>query len=205
MNKVLLFDFDGTIADSFENFLDISDRLASKHNFLPIPRDQVETLRAERSLIKHVKLPLYKLPFIAHDFKKMQQEHILQLEPIAGLPEVLHKLKEKGYVLGILTSNGRENVEKFLKNHNIDIFTYIFCDSSIFGKDKVLRKFLKESSVAKEDVTYIGDEIRDIEACQKVGVKVIAVTWGFASQAGLEKHHPDFLVDKPSELLSLPL
>lgn len=205
MKKVLLFDFDGTIADSFESFLDIADRLSVKYNIQSISRKDIEKLRLEdaRSLIKKLNVPFYKIPFLASDMKKMQQEHILQIKPFKDLPKVLQEIKSMGYTLGILTSNGRENVELFVKKNNINVFDYIYSNANIFGKDKAIRKFLKEKGLTTNQVMYVGDEIRDILACQNVGVKIISVTWGFNSKEGLIKYHPDFLVDHPNELVKL--
>lgn len=205
MKKTLLFDFDGTIVDSFANFLEITDILSTKYNFQFIAQDELDELRSQdaNTLIKRFKIPLYKLPFMARDFKKMQKEQIEHLKPCTGLPEVLHKLKKSGYDMGILTSNGEENVRRFMRQHKMDIFTYIYSDSSMFGKDKVLRKFLKNHALKKEQVLYVGDEIRDIQACKNVGIPIVAVTWGFNSKTGLVKHTPDFLIDEPQELLKV--
>ncbi len=205
MSKILLFDFDGTIADSFDNFLEIINKLSIKYNLPALPPEELEKLRSEeaKAIIKRLKIPFYKIPFIANDMKKMQQQQITQIKPFKDLPEVLHALKDLGYVLGIITSNGEENVKRFVKHNNVNIFSYIHGDTSIFGKDKVIHKFLKQHTVAKEDVIYIGDEIRDIQACQKVGIKIIAVTWGLNSKEGLANYHPDFLIDTPAQLLKL--
>ncbi len=205
MNKVLLFDFDGTIADSYESFLGIIAKLAIKYRFQILSPQQLEALRTEdaKTLIKYLKIPFYKLPFIAHDMKTFQREEISSLHPFKGLPEVLHALKKQGVTLGIITSNGKANVETFIKNNNITVFDYIYSDAGFFGKDKVLQSFFKQHHISKDDAFYVGDEIRDIQACQKVGVKIISVAWGFNLKIGLEKHHPDFLIDKPAELLKI--
>lgn len=205
MNKVLLFDFDGTIADSFDNFLEIVETLSDKYNFPKIPLAEIEKSRSldARTLVKRLKIPLYKIPFLAHDMKKMQKEKIAQLHPFRGLPEVLTSLKNKGYTLGIITSNAKENVKLFLKNNNIEVFDYINGDAGMFGKDKLISNFLKQNGISKSDALYIGDEIRDIHASQKAGVKIGAVTWGFNSKAGLSKANPDFLIDRPEELFEL--
>jgi phosphoglycolate phosphatase-like HAD superfamily hydrolase len=205
MDKVLLFDFDGTIADSFESFLKIVPRISENYNLPTIPREELEKLRSEepRTIIKRLNIPFFTIPLLARDMKKMQQHEIDSVKPFENLPTVLQTLKVKGYTLGILTSNGKENVERFLQNNNLPMFDAIYSDSSIFGKDVVLRNFLKKHNLLKENVRYIGDEIRDIQACQKVGIKMIAVTWGFNSKEGLINYHPDFLIDKPEELLQL--
>lgn len=203
MSKIILFDFDGTLADSYENFLEIAGVLIKKYNLPTHSREELEKLRTEdaSTLIKHLKIPLYKIPFLARDMKKMQQEKIATIIPITGIPDVLHKLKQMGCELGILTSNGKENVQRFINNNNIDVFSYIYSDSSLFGKDKMINKFIKQNAVDKENVIYVGDEIRDIKACQNVGIKIIAVSWGFNAKEGLEKYKPDFLINKPEELV----
>ena len=62
---------------------------------------------------------------------------------------------------------------------------------------------LREKKFDKKDVLYVGDETRDITAAKKAKIKVVAVTWGFSSRKGLEKYKPDFLIDKPEELLEV--
>jgi phosphoglycolate phosphatase len=205
MYKVLLFDFDGTIADSFESFLEIISKLSIKHNLQQVPRSELEKLRGEepRAIIKRLKIPFYKIPFLARDMKKMQYEHIAQIKSFKALPEVLHTLKSMGYKLGIITSNGKENIELFTKNNDIAIFDYIYTDTSMFGKDRMIRKFLTQHAVPKDQVLYVGDEIRDIQACQKVGMKIAAVTWGFNTVDGIKKYKPNYLINSPEELLQI--
>jgi phosphoglycolate phosphatase len=206
MPKVILFDFDGTIADSYNNFLEIYEQLSIKYKFPDIDPNSIERLRDEdaRSLINKLNIPMYKIPFLALDMKKLQHSTISNIKTFEGLSDVLFKLKEK-FKLGILTSNSKENVISFLKREDISIFDYIYSDASIFGKDKTIYKFISKNNLDKDDVVYIGDEIRDIKACKKAGVKIISVTWGFNSKSGLVNYDPDYLADTPKELLNILL
>lgn len=207
MKKVILFDFDGTIADSFDNFLEIVRVLSDKHNLPKLSDTEMEELRSEdaRSILKKLKIPFYKIPQLGRDMKTLQAESLTKIQVFKDLPAVLHDLKNEGYKLGIVTSNGEENVRNFLKNNDIDIFEFIQSDSSLFGKDRVIKKVLSQRGYTRDEAIYIGDEIRDIQACKSAGVRIIAVTWGFNSKAGLEKNNPDFLAQKPQDLTTIIL
>lgn len=202
MQKVILFDFDGTIADSFDSMITIINILAEKYHFRKLQDHEINTLRAENvtTLFKKLNVSLLKLPLLARDTKAMQQKQISSIKPIKGITDALAELRNAGFQLGILTSNGQENVLDFLKKNNIDVFTYFSFDSSLFGKDKMIKRFMKKHKLERDQVIYVGDEIRDIEASINAGIKMIAVTWGFNSKEGLVKYQPDVLIEKPSEL-----
>ena len=200
-----LFDFDGTIADSFENFLEVTKMLSKKYQFPNLLDLDIEKLREEdaRTLIKKFKIPVYKIPFIARDMKKLQQQKITQIKPIQGLTEVLMKLKKKNHCLGIITTNSAKNVELFLDKNKLAIFDFVHGDTSLFGKDKAILRCFRTHKLKKEEVIYVGDEIRDVLACQKIGVQIAAVSWGYNSVESLKKYHPDFVIENPDQLTTL--
>ena len=73
----------------------------------------------------------------------------------------------------------------------------------MFSKHKVLRKFLQKNFLTPEEVIYVGDETRDIEAAKKIKMKAIAVSWGFNSKEALAAQNPEFLIHKPNELIDV--
>lgn len=205
MVSVVLFDFDGTLADSFPSFLEIVAKLSEKHKFKNLTPVELEKLRGEnvKSILKILSIPIYKLPFLARDMKSLQSQSIETIKPFPEIPQTLKKLKEKDVALGILTSNSPDNVNKFLRKNGLNYFDYIIGDIGIFGKSGSLKDFIKKQKLGKEDVLYVGDEIRDIQACRRAGIKIAAVAWGFGSEVGLKKYDPDFLIRTPDELLPL--
>ena len=105
--------------------------------------------------------------------------------------------------MGILSSNSKENIEKFLQANSLEIFDFIHSEENILGKGKALGNLLKTHRLKNNEVIYVGDEVRDIEACKENGVKIISVTWGFNKKDILKKSKPDYIVDKPRKILKI--
>lgn len=200
----LLFDFDGTLADTLEKIIVIYNRLSKKHGFPAVSVSEVEQLRGKsaREVMSALPIAKVKLPFLLAEGRKLFEEDLETILVFAGLKEVLISLS-KEYRLGIVTSNEATKVKKFLLRHEIDYFDFIYADKSLFGKGKIIRQVLKKYELKAKDVVYVGDEVRDIEAAREGKIRIISVTWGFNSKKVLQEHNPDFLIDKPSQLRTI--
>lgn len=214
MIKYIIFDFDGTIADTFQTILEIGNRLSIELGYgekrkelglEKITKKDIEKMRNSmpKDLIKKYKFPMRKLPFVLKRIRQELNKKIAFVKPIKNIKNVLWKLKNNGYKMGILTSTSEENVRKFLKKNKLELFDFIYSGSSIFGKHKVMKSLLKKQKLKRKEVIYVGDETRDIEAAKKAKVKIISVTWGFNTKQILKKQKPDFLIDKPKELMKI--
>lgn len=204
--KVIIFDFDGTIADTLDAIVNITNRLATTYGYKATKPEELAQIRnmSSREIVKQSKISVFKLPFLLRRIKLELQNDIQQIKPILGIQESLIRLKKEGILLGIITSNSEENVKAFLeKNDMKDLFSFIYSERTLFSKDKALSKFIKRNNLMPEQVIYVGDETRDIEASKKINVKVVAVSWGFNSKEALARQNPDFLINKPSELVDL--
>lgn len=201
----IIFDFDGTIANTFPYIFEIIKKLAIEQGITNLTDKDLLSVRDKHPLeaIKMFNIPILKLPFLVIRGQKMLKKNINQVKLFPGIKEVLYKLKEKGYHLGVLSSNSVENLNLFFKKNQIAIFDFVKSSSNIFGKAWSLRSIVKDNKLRKEEVVYIGDEVRDIEACHDVGIDIIAVTWGFNSKNILKKYQPEYLVAQPAELLTL--
>ena len=95
------------------------------------------------------------------------------------------------------------NILQYLLDRGIDFISEVYTSSDLYGKDKMIDTFCEKHSLSKNDVIYVGDEVRDIRACHKSGVDVIWVNWGYdtAEQAVPEK--PTHTAKEPAELLAL--
>ncbi len=198
MFKYIVFDFDGTIADTFDLIKTIA-----KEEFGADDVD-FDLFRKEgaRGLFKTMNIPLWKLPEMSLKItSKLRNSKDIKLFP--GIMDLLRSLKDN-YKIGIVSSNSEENIMNALKKHHIeDLFEFIYSESSLFGKHLVLRKMCKKYNINPLDVIYVGDEDRDIIAAKKIKIKNIAVTWGFNSKEKLSKEKPDYIVDSPMQILDI--
>ncbi|WP_427156780.1 HAD-IA family hydrolase [Aliinostoc sp. HNIBRCY26] len=204
--KAIIFDFDGTIADTVDALVSIANRLAVEFGYVQITPEQLTLLRnlSSREIIKYSGISLFKIPFLVKKVKFELKSKIQELRPIPGIKQSLGELKAHGHQLGIITSNSQDNVTAFLKIHELDsVFDFIYSGVTIFGKTTIINNVLKQKQLQPQAVIYVGDETRDIEASKKANIKVIAVTWGFNSPEVLAKQNPDYIIHHPSELLSV--
>jgi phosphoglycolate phosphatase-like HAD superfamily hydrolase len=94
-------------------------------------------------------------------------------------------------------------VEKFLQINQLNVFEFVCSEKNIFNKASKLNHLLKKNKLDPQNVFYIGDETRDMEAAKEVGVKTVAVTWGFNSEKALLERQPDYLIRQPRDLVAL--
>ncbi|MFB2880035.1 HAD-IA family hydrolase [Floridanema aerugineum] len=204
--KVVIFDFDGTVADTFDALVTISNSLAPEFGYLPATREDIPKIKdlTTREIIQRSGVAIYKLPFILRKVIAQLNSTIHTLSPVEGMKPALFELKKQGNKLGIITSNDRENVEVFLQHNGLlDLFDFIYCGTRIFGKSRVINNFLRQANFQPGEIVYVGDETRDIEAAKKSNIKVIAVSWGFNSGNILKQQKPDFLIEHPQQLIEV--
>jgi phosphoglycolate phosphatase len=203
MKKVVIFDFDGTLADTLNTLVKITNSLAPEFGYPTVTQQQLKELQKLNSwqILKLSKISFHKLPCLLQRVKDELQENMTEIDLFPDIKDVVLALKNHGNLLGIITSNSRQTVKYLIeKNHLVSTFDFIYAEASIFGKHKLIKKVIKQEKLQPETIIYIGDEVRDIDAARQAGIKIIAVTWGFNSQATLAAHQPDFIVEKPLDL-----
>lgn len=201
----IIFDFDGTIADTMSEMIRIYNENHRKFGVKPVSDDELGSLRAQGpyDIMKELKISTLKLPLIMFRLKRVLRRRIPGIEPCTNMVNLIHSLKENGYRLGILSSNSVENIRLFLQRNGLDCFDFIHSSSNVFGKHRGLARIIKKSGVSEENLIYIGDEIRDIEATDRVGVPIIAVSWGYNSPESLKRYAPDYFAESPEDILRI--
>ena len=201
----IIFDFDGTLADSFSTAMQKLSLLANQFNFRKINQNEIDGLKdlTSREVIKYLKIPFYRLPIVLREARECMCKEIPALPTFINFPEVLKEL-HMDCSLGILTSNSSENVVSWLKCHKIEhLFDFIHAESSYFGKKHILKKLIKSNKMKPFQTFYVGDETRDVDSARKCNINSIAVSWGFNSEAALVKNKPDYIARTPSDILTI--
>ena len=204
--KALIFDFDGTIADTLGETRIIFNQIAPDYGIRQIEEHEIADLRhlSLKEILKKLDIPKRRVPSIIARGTGMMRANIDRLQLIPDIKEALADLREHTDAFGILTSNSTANVDVFLRKHGIrDLFEFVSSTSKLTGKARHLRAIRKTFSVKNEEMCYIGDELRDVKAAQKAKIPHAAVSWGFNSRESLEKSKPTYLFDKPHEFSAL--
>ena len=142
---VVIFDFDGTIADTLNSIISIMNNLSDEFGFRKIHDEDVEYLRGKRprEILKHLGISIFKLPFVIRKVRREINSNIAFLPPSVDLLPVLKLLKNNGCQIGIVTTNIEENVKKFLHaNIWINLISFIL-QKKFSAKTKLFLKLLK--------------------------------------------------------------
>jgi phosphoglycolate phosphatase len=202
--KLIIFDFDGTLADTLDTLLRITNRLAPEFGYPQISDEQLANLKhlSPWEIIKISQVALWKLPFLLKRVKEEFPREVRHVKLFPGVADMLTTLKSQGYRLGIVSSNAEANIRSLLRQNQIEHLFDFITGASTFGKGKAIDKIVKRYNFPKSDVIYIGDEIRDIHAARSIKIRVVAVGWGFNAPTALIDRQPDLLITKPQALLN---
>lgn len=203
MEKIIIFDYDGVIVDSLDAYEKAVVSVFQKHGF-----NQINSHKSFLDLFdgnffeSAVKIGISpeKMPEIIKELEPKLQSLQGELKLFDGIREVLAELSKRNKVY-IATSNLSNVVKDYLESQNI---TGI---EDIIGADRETSKVKKiESIKAKHpnsEVFYVGDTKGDMVEGKLAGAKTIAVLWGWHDAERLKEGEPDYIAERPSELLTI--
>jgi phosphoglycolate phosphatase len=172
----------------------------------------------------------FLLPRILHEGQRDFKAEHTKIEPYDGIIDVIKQLSQEDYENITLTSNHNKTVYSIYQNWNLHCIGVYHCTTflglpSLFGKTQELKRIMRERGFRKhradprqtrdfkghksgmwkydtDKMIYIGDEARDVHACQRLGVRMLGVTWGLNNAEALTKAglSPNYLVNTPQEI-----
>ncbi len=213
MIKAVLFDLDGTLADSLIDLADGVNRAISSKGF---PTHDVEAFKyfvgdgipkmIERALpegnrdadtvneIKDIFLPYYA----AHYADNTYAYH--------GMPELVNKLKEQGFIIAVVTNKEQHMANEVVKSLYGDVFDLIFGKrDGIPAKPDPTAALLamKELGVTPDECVFIGDSGMDVATAVNSGAVPVGELWGFRKEDELLANGARYIISQPNELLHI--
>ncbi|MCP3469654.1 HAD-IA family hydrolase [Bradyrhizobium sp. CCGUVB1N3] len=199
--SLVIFDLDGTLADSFPWFLRTINDVADRFSFRRVADEEVEGLRhaSTREILRRLEVPLWKLPAIARHARRLKAEAAAEISLFSGVEAMLQTLAASGVQLALVTSDSEANAREKL-GAAASLFAHFDCSASLFGKPAKFRRVIRRAGVQPAQVIAIGDEVRDIEAARAVGIACGAVCWGYAAPAALRALAPDHTFERMDDI-----
>ena len=203
--RLVIFDLDGTLADSYPWFLRNLNSVIARFGLKPVTGADIERLRGAdpREILAHLGVRRWKMPMIARYIRRLKAQHIGGIPLFSGVDEVLRALTAKGVTLAMVSSDEESNVRRTLGERNAALFAHYACSASMFGKARKFRSVLRKTGVAPGEVLCIGDEIRDLEAARAAGLAFGGVAWGYTDARALAARGPDAMFASLGDILKM--
>ena len=195
MKKVIIFDFDGVIIQTFNLAFE-----RMKH-FLPDLTEEKYREMFEDNIYDSWKEAGLDVEKTKKEFFKEYADDVLHLQPVKGMREVLLKFSEQSQLV-IISSTRSSVIRGFLELHGLTKFFVEILGSDVsHSKLDKIKQVLKTYNIEPSETIMITDTDGDVEEAKAAGVSAIGVTWGYHSREMLD--HAEVIVDEPKELLDV--
>lgn len=204
MKELLIFDFDGTLANTEEASYQVYEQMTEIYGVPQMSREALKAFKKKplKQRIKETGIPYYLLPKIVSESQSKLTKFMKDSFPFEGIPLLLETLS-KQYQLIIVSSNHKKIIKKFLKDHQIDVFQKVYGGAALFGKANTIKKAIKKAKSKVKKAIYIGDETRDYQACQELKLDMIAVSWGYEDIDVLMQENIPLIAKTPDDVLAM--
>lgn len=205
--RAVVFDFDGTLADSYQPITDSVNHVRAKHGLGPLAVEEVRRFvgRGVEYLLNHTvpdcdlekDVPRYR----AHHPSVMFQGTVL----LPGARETAEALHRAGLLLAICSNKPRNFTRRLVEHLGLDSVFQAVLGPEDVPRPKpapdMLLTALSRLDTTREESLYVGDMVVDIQTARAAGVPVWVVPTGLDTRDALEAARPDCILDN---LASLP-
>lgn len=205
MLKEIIFDFDGTLANTGLIMKDVFNSLAKQYGFLEVKDENVQTIRHMHpyQFIEKLQIPKKEIFNIIKDGRQMAISKVLEAQIFPGVPDMLAELV-KEYPLYILTSNLKNAVTGCLEQNRIaGYFRKVYSEFSIIDKWVRFGAIRLSHNCKPEEIMYVGDQVSDVRIQKRLHSPVVAVDYGYNSRKALEEAGAYAIISNPTDIIEI--
>ena len=211
--KLVIFDFDGTLADTKENII-LTFQMTMKELGVEIKSRQecaatIGLTLEDAFKVLYPGMAAEKYILLRDTYRRIFKENRKILVPglFPEVMETLEELRRRGYLMSIASSRQSPSLQSFLEDMKIaHLFEYAIGGDNVEhpkpAPDAVLQ-ILRHYNLSAEEAFVVGDMPFDINMATNAGVKSCGVTWGNADAAQLKESGANYIIDKMSQLLEI--
>lgn len=211
--KLVIFDFDGTLADTKENII-LTFQMTMKELGVEIKSRQecaatIGLTLEDAFKVLYPGMAAEKYILLRDTYRRIFKENRKILVPglFPEVMETLEELRRRGYLMSIASSRQSPSLHSFLEDMKIaHLFEYAVGGDNVEhpkpAPDAVLQ-ILRHYNLSAEEAFVVGDMPFDINMATNAGVKSCGVTWGNADAAQLKESGANYIIDKMSQLLEI--
>ena len=211
--KLVIFDFDGTLADTKENII-LTFQMTMKELGVEIKSRQecaatIGLTLEDAFKVLYPGMAAEKYILLRDTYRRIFKENRKILVPglFPEVMETLEELRRRGYLMSIASSRQSPSLHSFLEDMKIaHLFEYAVGGDNVEhpkpAPDAVLQ-ILRHYNLSAEEAFVVGDMPFDINMATNAGVKSCGVTWGNADAAQLRESGANYIIDKMSQLLEI--
>lgn len=208
--NTIIFDLDGTLLDTLTDLMDSVNFAMRQFGYPERSYDEIRRFvgNGVRVLMKKSAPDTLSDDEFEKAFSVFREHYLNNMrnktDAYDGVRELLKKLKENGYRIGVVSNKLDSAVKELCRDYFGELVDYA---KGVDGeKDRKpcpdnTWKCMEELGAKRDECIYVGDSEVDIKTAENAGLPCISVSWGFRTREELEQSGAKTIIDKPQELL----
>jgi phosphoglycolate phosphatase len=192
MIRAVVFDFDGVLADNYEVHYHMST-LKTRDITREEHRKLFEgNIHEEREKLKHRDT--------GYDIVTHFDAHRDNMDMTEDVKEMLSKLKKR-FMIGVISSGKERGILKFVERAGIGPFDFVYGFETHKSKVEKFKILMKQYNLSEEDIIFVTDTSGDVNEAKSLGIKSIAIDFGFHERERLERARPFHIASSFKEVV----
>lgn len=212
--KIIIFDLDGTLLNTLLDLVNSTNFALKSFNYPQRTISEIQNFVGngvykliERAVPDDISdeniqkcIEIFKVHYKDNMYNKTS--------PYDGVIEMLYDLKQKGYILAVVSNKFDMAVKDLCIRYFKNMIDFAVGENEKEGIKKkpspdTVFKVLEKYNYSSDQAVYVGDSEVDIQTAENSGIPCISVTWGFKDRKFLEENGAEYIAGKPEEIIEI--